>query len=172
MDTEDEAYTSRLTQRGGAWWKRFLNVQAPYQWNLRRLGLGVTLDVGCGVGRNLVSLPAGSVGVDHNARSVQVARERGFTAATTAEFHAGALARPEGFDALLFAHVLEHVAADAAAGLVEEYLPYLRPQGKVLFICPQERGYKSDPTHVAWTTDVDLRRVAERLTLEVERSYS
>jgi hypothetical protein len=34
--TEGEDYTRRLVERGGAPWKRFLNVQAPYQWNLRR----------------------------------------------------------------------------------------------------------------------------------------
>ena len=30
----------------GAGWKRLLNVQAPYRWNVRRLDLGFTLDVG------------------------------------------------------------------------------------------------------------------------------
>lgn len=164
--TQGEAYTARLVEREGAWWKRVLNVQAPYQWNLRRYDLGTTLDVGCGLGRNLVSLPAGSVGVDHNAQSVQVARERGFTAATVEEFHAGPLARQEGYDALLFAHIVEHVPEEAAEGLVNEYLPYLRRGGKVLFICPQERGYASDPTHVAWTTGDDLQSLARAVGLE------
>ena len=54
---------SDLEQR----WKRILDVQAPYRWNLRRLlGTRRTLDVGCGIGRNLVNLPVGSVGVSRH----------------------------------------------------------------------------------------------------------
>ncbi len=50
-DTRDAAYTTRLDELGGAAWKRYLDVQAPYRWNLSRLNLGFTLDVGCGIGR-------------------------------------------------------------------------------------------------------------------------
>ena len=57
------------------WWKKALNVQAPYRWNLRRQRLGRTLDVGCGIGRNLETLDPGSVGVDHNEHSVAVGAE-------------------------------------------------------------------------------------------------
>ena len=49
---------------------------------------------------------------------------------------------------------------------MNEYLPYLRRGGKVLFICPQERGYASDPTHVAWTTGDDLQSLARTVGLE------
>ena len=35
--------------------------------------LGRTLDVGCGIGRNLAALPPGSLGVDHNPTSIEVA---------------------------------------------------------------------------------------------------
>ena len=73
--------------RSGVWWKRLLNVQAPYQWNLRRQHLGRTLDIGCGIGRNLPSLPPGSLGVDHNATSIATARARGLHAMT----HGGVL---------------------------------------------------------------------------------
>jgi len=76
-DTRDAEYTRRLSSLEGAAWKRWLNVQAPYRWNLRRLQLGFTLDIGCGIGRNLVNLGGHGVGVDHNERSVELARERG-----------------------------------------------------------------------------------------------
>jgi len=42
--TEDDAYTQRLRARLGAGWKRRLDVQAPYRWNLRRLTPGRVLD--------------------------------------------------------------------------------------------------------------------------------
>jgi hypothetical protein len=35
--TADESYTKRLQREEGRWWKRLVDVQAPYRWNLRRL---------------------------------------------------------------------------------------------------------------------------------------
>ena len=163
--TEGEDYARRLVERGGARWKRLLNVQAPYQWNLRRHHLGVTLDIGCGVGRNLRSLAPGSLGVDHNHTSVEVARSAGFDAMTTDEFLASDRAEPESFDGLLFAHVIEHMSHVESLELVRGYLRYLKPGGRVLFVCPQERGYASDPTHVRWTTGDDLVEMATSLGL-------
>ena len=78
--TRSEEYAGRLERREGARWKRILNVQAPFRWNLRRLALGFTLDVGCGIGRNLVAIEG--VGVDHNPSSVAVARRQGLSAYT------------------------------------------------------------------------------------------
>jgi len=171
-DTSGEEYARRLMRKQQVWWKKLLNVQAPYQWNLRRQRLGRTLDVGCGIGRNLETLAAGSVGVDHNASSVQVARERGVTAMTAAEFHASDLARPASFDGMLIAHVMEHMNTATGKGLLEEYLPYLRPGGKVFFVCPQERGYASDPTHVEFVTGEDLMVAAHSVGLEPEPWFS
>ena len=48
----------------------------------------------------------------------------------------------------------------------------LRPGGTVLFICPQERGYASDKTHVRFTTGTDLAALAEGTGLTVQKSYS
>ncbi|MDX6301564.1 MAG: hypothetical protein QOF53_2778 [Nocardioidaceae bacterium] len=165
MATESHEYANRLTTLESAWWKRLLHVQAPYRWNLRRQGLGVTLDVGCGVGRNLASLDPGSVGVDHNAESVRIARSRGHLAFTVDQFLASEHARPDFYDAILLAHVVEHMPADAATELLNLYLPFLRPGGKVLLICPQESGFASDDTHVTFTTGVDLMRLASDVGL-------
>ena len=134
-DTRDAEYAERLIQLGGRRWKQLLNVQAVYRWSIRRYQLGRTLDIGSGIGRNLAALPAGSVGVDHNAASVKEARRRGYVAYTVEEFFAG---DPEGvFDALLIAHVVEHLSAQEALDVLGMYLPLLRPGGRVLFICPQ-----------------------------------
>ena len=163
--TAGEDYARRLQSREGAWWKRALDVQAPYRWNLRRHDLGRTLDVGCGIGRNLATLGPGSVGVDHNAASVAIARSRGLDALTVEEWERSELRREEAFDGLLVAHVVEHMGPDDARALLRAYLPYLRPGGRVLMICPQERGYASDETHVRFTDGDALATLARDVGL-------
>jgi SAM-dependent methyltransferase len=171
-DTASEEYARRLQARQQVWWKRALNVQAPYQWNLRRQHLGRTLDVGCGIGRNLETLGTGSVGVDHNAAAVRLARERGGNALTVAEWNDSDLRVAESFDGILLAHVIEHMDTEAGAAILQMYLPYLRPGGTVFFVCPQERGYASDPTHVRFTDGAALSRLAEDVGLMPERWFS
>jgi SAM-dependent methyltransferase len=171
-DTAGEDYARRLRDKQDVWWKKALNVQAPYQWNLRRQNLGRTLDVGCGIGRNLETLDPGSVGVDHNAHAVQTARERGVTALTVAEWEASDLRVPDSFDGILLAHVIEHMSAADGLALLRDYLPYLRPAGKVFFLCPQERGYASDPTHVRFTTGDDLAELAGEVGLQPQPWFS
>ncbi len=170
--TRDADYTRHLQRRGDAAWKRWLGVQAPYRWNLRRLGLGYTLDVGCGIGRNLAHLDGHGVGVDHNAHSVERARERGLDAYTTDAFLRSMEAKAGRFDALLFAHVLEHMTLPEAEALVAEYLRFLRPGGKVVLITPQEAGYRSDPTHVEFMDLDKLATIEANLGLASLRRYS
>ena len=71
--TDAPDYAARLQTLEQARWKQLLDVQAPYRWNIRRLELGRTLDVGCGLGRNLAHLDGRGVGVDHNPASIVVA---------------------------------------------------------------------------------------------------
>ena len=170
--TDGVDYTERLRRLGGARWKQVLDVQAPYRWNLRRLKLGRTLDVGCGIGRNLANLGGNCVGVDHNPTSVQLCRDRGFEAYVTADFLASAAATSGGFDSLLASHLLEHMGADDALATVRSYLPAIRPGGTVVFITPQERGYASDPTHVRWVAFPESAQTCTDLGLTVGRQYS
>jgi SAM-dependent methyltransferase len=169
-DTRSEDYATRLDRREGARWKRLLNVQAPYRWNLRRLDLGFTLDVGCGIGRNLAGLDG--IGVDHNSFAVDLARRRGFTAFTTEEFGRSEFAVAERFDSMLLAHVVEHMVASEARDLLGSYLPYVRPGGRVVLIAPQEAGFRSDPTHVEFMDHGALRALLEANQLRVVREYS
>jgi len=121
--------------------------------------------VGCGVGRNLSTLGPGSLGVDHNVAAVSEARRQGFDAVTVDEFLA-APPEPGSFDSLLFAHIIEHMTADEAEALIRGFLPYLRPGGSVFMICPQERGYASDSTHVEFADGQDLVRLARSVGLQ------
>ena len=172
MSTDSPDYAERLRSKQTLWWKRMLHVQAPYHWNLRRQHLGRTLDLGCGIGRNLGVLPPGSVGVDHNAEAVALARSSGYDAYTVREFLDGDLAVPAAFDGLLAAHVVEHMDRAEALRLLGDYLRFVRPGGLVFLVCPQERGYASDPTHAWFAQDTDLLELVQTLGLEPQRSYS
>ena len=91
---------------------------------------------------------------------------------TVEEFEASPHAETASFDSLLFAHVLEHMDRDSDIRLLQHYLPYLEPAGRVCLITPQERGYASDATHVQFVDFTGLRSVAAEVKLEVERAYS
>jgi SAM-dependent methyltransferase len=154
------------------YWKRLLHVQAPYRWNMRRLGLGFTLEVGCGIGRNLEQLDGNAIGIDLNRFCVEEARRRGFRAFTPEEFDASQWSRANLFDALLLAHVAEHMRRDELVELLRGHLDAVRPGGRVVLITPQEAGFRSDPTHVEFMNLATLREVADELALERERDSS
>lgn len=170
--TSTEVYHDRLLDLQTIWWKRLLPVQAPFRFDLRRLKLGRTLDIGCGLGRLLTALPDGSVGVDHNPEFVRHARGVGCVAYTSDEFLQSEEARPDRFDALLLAHVAEHVDAETIDTILQTYLRYLRAGGSVHMVTPQEWGYRSDPTHLNFVDIEALHDIARRNSLAVERSYS
>jgi SAM-dependent methyltransferase len=171
--TQGVAYTERLMrlQMGRVWWKRLLPVDLPYRWNVRHLCQGErVLDIGCGIGRNLAYLQGRGVGVDHNPHSVAVCRMRGFSAFGVDEFARSDHAVNRDFDCLLVSHVLEHMPRAQAIRLLNTYLAYLASRARVILICPQRRGYDSDPTHCAYLDLDALSGLADAVGLEpVER---
>ena len=171
-DTRSREYTERLVRLQRAPWKRLLRVQAPYRWNLRRLRPGFTLEVGCGIGRNLEHLDGNAVGLDLNPFSVAEARRAGLRAFTPAEFEASPWCRPGAFDSLLLSHVAEHMRQDELLALLRDHLAYVRPGGLLILVTPQEVGFRSDPSHVEFLDLAALRSVADALGLEPVRDYS
>lgn len=162
--TEGEEYTDRLKRLSQPLWKRVLDVQAPYRRNLRRLfGEREVLEIGCGIGRCLGHLAPRGVGVDHNPHSVQTCRDRGLTAFTTDEFGETEYAKPGRFGGMLAAHLVEHMPRADAVGILKGYLEYLAPDARLVLICPQERGYRSDSTHVEFADFEALTDVADQL---------
>jgi 2-polyprenyl-3-methyl-5-hydroxy-6-metoxy-1,4-benzoquinol methylase len=161
-------YAQRLDRLEHRSWKRW--VPNPYRWHIRRRCTGRVLDVGCGIGRCLAYVDGRGTGVDPNADAIAIARRRGLTAFTPDEL----AARPDlaDFDTLLCSHVLEHLASDQAVTLLRTWLPRVRPGGRVVLICPQERGQASDPTHVRLMDVFALTELAAAANLDVDRITS
>lgn len=168
-ETRAKAYTHRLVSKTRSGWRRHLDVQRPYRWNLRRLEPGRCLDIGCGVGRNLEHLPTGSVGVDHNATSVDECRRRGLEAYLPQELEAQKLGT---FDSLLCAHVLEHLGPENGVALLRQYIQFLSPDAKIIVITPQERGFASDRTHVRWVGFDEARSACGEVGFRTRQQYS
>jgi len=163
----EDGYADLLIRKQMPAWKRVLNVQAPYRWNLRRLKPGRMLEVGCGIGRNLAHVPD-SVGVDPNEACVQVAQRRGLSAFTPDTLKEP----PESFDSLLVAHVLEHLTVEQVDDLFATYLPYLKPGGRVILMTPQELGYTTDDTHIWFIDFAAMAGIVEKQGLTMERTFS
>lgn len=170
--TDSPSYTERLVKLENVWWKKLLPVQAPYKAHLRSLKLGFVLDIGCGLGRNLVHLRGSGVGVDHNAQSIDTARAAGIEAYLADDFLASKWSKGAQFDSLLLSHILEHMEVTSASDLVKSYLPYLRLKGRIVMLCPQTAGYASDPTHVTYFDSARLINLANSLGLLIDHSYS
>lgn len=172
LSTADSLYATRLVSQASKWWKRTLDVQAPYRWNLRRLKPGFTFDIGCGIGRNLVHLNLNGVGIDHNLRSIEIARSRGVRAFTPEEFENTSFNKRESFDSILLAHVAEHMPEGEVVELLERYIHLLRAGGKLIIITPQEYGYRSDPTHVQFMDFEALARITAQFSVVLLEQYS
>ena len=156
-------------------WKQILNVQYPYRRALQKMHLRKTIDIGCGIGRMLAWLDKDSIGVDHNPTSIDICLSKELNAATSEKF--GEMTRSKkidskSFDNLLLAHVLEHLEAKEQIEIIESYLPFLKKNGGVLIITPQEAGYASDPTHVTFTDFERVREILNVLNLEVSSQKS
>ena len=171
-DTRNAAYARRLNDLQGARWKQLLRVQAPYRWNLRRLRLGFTLEVGCGTGRALANLDGNGVGVDHNVDSVGTCRSRGLTAFTPEDFRSSEYSGTRAFDSMLLAHVIEHMTEREARELVAAYVGDVKAGGLLVLITPQEVGYRSDASHVHFSDFEVNAAVCASVGARITRQYS
>ncbi len=170
IDTQSDDYAKRLAGIQRAPWKRL--VPNPYRWWLRHQNLGFVLDVGCGLGRGLKFLDGSGVGIDHNPSFVAACRADGLTAFTPEEFDQSEYAEGTPFDSLILMHVLEHLEHGRADEILDAYLPRVRPNGSVVCVTPQERGFASDPTHTHFVDGDAMRALMERHGLRVERVRS
>ena len=164
----DVSYFLYLKKNQEAWWKSFFGLRLPYILFLKLQNLGKTLEVGCGLGRNLRHLKPGSIGVDVIEECVSYCKDRGLDAVLYGDL----FERHESFDSILFSHVIEHLSIADAVGLLEKYVGYLKPGGKLLIIVPQLKGYLSDETHVEFYGVEKLEDLCRRAGLFRTRSGS
>jgi hypothetical protein len=168
---DHKEYTERLLRLQSQSWKQKLGFANPYAVHLRRVAAGATLEVGCGIGRVLNFAPDRMVGVDLNAESVRVCRQRGLQAYLPDEF----MQRFDGqrpFQTMILSHVVEHMSLQDAIDLVQAYLPYLQDDARLVLIAPQERGFASDPTHVEFMDFPKLAQICAGAGFKVAKSYS
>lgn len=149
---------------------------------LHRPGLRRVLDAGCGAGEFLAVLRHAGIearGVDFDTEAVKAA------AATGCSVHRGdvgaileAMAR-EGlrFDAVVLAHVVEHLDPDRALGWFERIHAVLEPGGLLLVATPDVRNhivlsetFWLDPTHVRPYPSQLLERMGAAVGLETVAS--
>lgn len=172
QSTQEKEYADYLVKAQGIGWKNMLDVQRPYRINIQRLSLGKTLDVGCGIGRNLKSLPNGSVGIDHNTYMVDDLVKQGYLAYTASGFKKSKYSKNELFDALLFAHIIEHMSSEDTEKMIRDYLKYLKKGGKVVIICPQKKGFSKDSTHIKFHNRESISALLSRLNLVILKKQS
>jgi SAM-dependent methyltransferase len=172
IGTKQIDYTERLQNLQGVWWKRIVDVQMPWKIELARLNMGRTLDVGCGIGRNLLNLKGNGVGIDHNEHSVEVAKHRGLKAFLPDEFVKSEYAKPNQFDSMLLSHVAEHLIEKETISLLLTYLPYLTQEAKIVIVTPQESGFTSDPTHTEFVDFESSKRILLSIGFAATKCYS
>ena len=134
------------------------------------MNLGKTLDIGCGIGRVLAWLDKNSIGVDHNPTSINICLSKGLQALTSEGFDEMVYSKEiklKSFDNLLLAHVLEHLEIEEQLEILKSYMPYLKKDGGVFIITPQEVGYASDSTHITYTDFERIRKILTELNFEL-----
>jgi SAM-dependent methyltransferase len=171
-DTRGVDYTERLIRLEKKRWKDVLDVQRPYRWNINRLNPGKTLEVGCGIGRLLKYLPEGSVGVDHNAHSIKACTDEGMITFQTEEFFKSKYAKKNHYDSILLAHVVEHMTPEENVKVLSSYLPFLKKDGKLIIICPQEKGFTTDETHVELYDFDGLAKLLKQINFAIHKKQS
>ena len=103
---------------------------------------------------------------------MEEAVRRGFNALTVETFNSMYSDKKRQFDTLLVSHVLEHMTKLEAANLISFYLPYLKQQGRIIVITPQEKGFSSDPTHVEFMNFDIVSEVLEQSDRAIVEKYS
>ena len=147
------------------------------------------LDIGCGNGANMRLLAARGhevVGITLSEKEAKVVQEQGFICKVWDVAEETLPFEPESFDALLFSHVLEHVAWPEV--VLEHYLRLLRMGGGVYVTLPNVLQFGNrwqflrgrfryteiglmDRTHLRFFDFITARQLVENAGLEVVHHF-
>jgi SAM-dependent methyltransferase len=133
---------------------------------------GLIYDIGCGFGKFLEfckrrNLPAR--GFDSNLQLVERCVANGFEAVLEDMVHPAADYPPARN--LVCDNVLEHLTAYEIDSFFSNLKRYWIPDGVLLVIVPNRRGYESDPTHKTFVDEKLIRQMALRNQLTLARQY-
>ncbi len=146
----DSRYTDYQTNRSAL---RKL-VRKLYLRKARSHLRGKTVDIGCGVGELLATLPEGSKGLEYNRDTVDYCQSKGMDVewydGYADNWQLSPIAGNSSFQSAIISHVLEHF--DEPMTILERILEGCQSKGieRVLVIVPGRAGYGSDPTHVTF----------------------
>ncbi len=158
-------------------------IQGPYVDLFTEVGAATVLDLGCGRGLFLELLREAGVeahGVDSDAKAVDGCREAGFQVEqgdVLGYLHeaAGGEAR---FDGVFCSHLIEHLPAEVAMGMIRSCATLLAPGGRLVIITPNVQNLEVwsetfwlDPTHVRPYPRPLIAAMMEQVSLEVSRSF-
>ena len=144
---------------------------AGYREVAARLGAGVVLDVGCGVGEQTAKLAAPDrlvIGADYSAETViETGRTRTDPGMRFAGMDGAALAvRAGSVDAVVSSHIIEHFVNPVLH--VAELARVLRPGGQAFVITPNAPADFENPFHVYLFEPAQLTSMLQLLFEEVE----
>ena len=125
-------------------------VRTVYLNDIRKYCIGKTIDLGCGVGELLKTLPEGSIGFEVNKVVVEFCKKNGLNVNlyTPEEddynFH---MIEPGLFQTFTMNHVLEHL--EQSSNVITKIFESCHRLGitRIIFTVPGHKGYKSDATH-------------------------
>jgi SAM-dependent methyltransferase len=137
MDKEYYNYLLKITPMG-RWYRESVVYPLINKW-----ALGLTLDVGCGIGLYLASKDS-TCGVDINLECVEHCKGL-YGDRVKAMCEDSIPYEKEVFDSVVLDNVLEHVASPVP--LLEDCLRVLKPGGRIIILVPGLKGYRKDPDH-------------------------
>ena len=132
------------------------------------------LDIGCGHGRNLdLARNIGFqnlYGVDVNIRSVDLVKDKGFTAFQVDEFKKQESEfRKNKFDVLIMSQIIEHFDYISLKDFIDYYLSFLRHNGLLIIATPvMQKKFYNDFDHVRPYLPISIDLVYGRENSQVQ----
>jgi trans-aconitate methyltransferase len=134
---------------------------------------GAIVDLGCGCGEFLAYCKMkqrGARGIDSNTWFVDICSKRGLLA-ENGDIVTLAGQQPASFPNAICDNVLEHLTIEEIDAFFGRISTVLAERGLLVCVVPEERGYKSDPTHKTFVTLDLISKLLVRRPLTIKKNY-